>query len=85
VGKSAFAHKGGIHVAAVAKDPKCYEHVDPASVGNVRHIVMSDQAGRSNLVARMAEIGVDLEHVKKDGLIRVVEQMQVTFAPQVTD
>jgi 2-isopropylmalate synthase len=86
VGASAFAHKGGLHVSAVAKDPKCYEHIDPAAVGNQRHIVMSDQAGRSNLVARMAEIGVDLDQVKKEGLIRVVEQMQVGFdAREATD
>ncbi|OAN51408.1 citramalate synthase [Paramagnetospirillum marisnigri] len=82
VGGSAFAHKGGLHVSAVAKDPKCYEHIDPSSVGNVRHIVMSDQAGRSNLVARMAEIGVDLDTVKKEALIGVVEQMQVGFDPR---
>jgi 2-isopropylmalate synthase len=82
VGASSFAHKGGLHVSAVAKDPKCYEHVDPASVGNMRHIVMSDQAGRSNLVARMAEIGIDLDTVKRDALVAVVEQMQVTFDPR---
>ncbi|CAA7615923.1 citramalate synthase [Magnetospirillum sp. SS-4] len=82
VGASAFAHKGGLHVSAVAKDPKCYEHVDPAAVGNMRHIVMSDQAGRSNLVARMAEIGVDLDTVRRDALVDVVEQMQVGFDPQ---
>ncbi|RAU20128.1 citramalate synthase [Paramagnetospirillum kuznetsovii] len=81
VGGSAFAHKGGLHVSAVAKDPKCYEHIAPAAVGNVRHIVMSDQAGRSNLVARMAEIGVDLDTVKRDALVAVVEQMQVSFDP----
>ncbi|ARJ68255.1 citramalate synthase [Magnetospirillum sp. ME-1] len=86
VGKSAFAHKGGLHVSAVAKDPKCYEHVDPSAVGNMRHIVMSDQAGRSNLVARLGEIGVDLDQVKRESLVRVVEQMQVTFdAREATD
>ncbi|CAA7622683.1 Uncharacterized AIPM/Hcit synthase family transferase aq_356 [Candidatus Terasakiella magnetica] len=86
VGASAFAHKGGLHVSAVAKDPKCYEHVDPTAVGNMRHIVVSDQAGRSNMVARMTEIGVDLDAVKRDALVAVVEQMQVTFDPrEVTD
>jgi 2-isopropylmalate synthase len=86
VGASAFAHKGGLHVSAVAKDPRCYEHVEPTSVGNVRHIVVSDQAGRSNLVARMAEIGVELDSVRRDALVDVVEQMQVSFDPQdVTD
>ena len=58
VGAAAFAHKGGLHVSAVAKDPATYEHVDPALVGNRRMIVVSDQAGRANVVARLAEIGI---------------------------
>ena len=45
--KSAFAHKGGLHVSAVAKDPSTYEHVDPELVENQRQIVVSDQSGRS--------------------------------------
>ena len=61
VGDAAFAHKGGLHVSAVEKDPRCYEHVDPASVGNRRHILVSDQAGRSNLLARFREIGIDVD------------------------
>ena len=86
VGASAFAHKGGLHVSAVAKDPRSYEHVDPATVGNVRQIVVSDQAGRSNIVARMTDLGVSLDDVKRDALVAVVEQMQVDFdARQVTD
>jgi len=86
VGTSAFAHKGGLHVSAVARDPRCYEHIDPALVGNVRHFVVSDQAGRSNIVARMSEIGVDLDAVKREALVRVVAQMQVGFDPHsVTD
>ena len=42
VGPSAFAHKGGLHVSAVTKDPKTYEHIDPSLVGNVRNIIISD-------------------------------------------
>ncbi|QQP91843.1 citramalate synthase [Skermanella sp. TT6] len=61
VGESAFAHKGGLHVSAVEKDPTSYEHVDPASVGNRRTIVVSDQAGRSNLLARFREIGIEID------------------------
>ncbi|MFC1672612.1 citramalate synthase [Pseudomonadota bacterium] len=61
VGEAAFAHKGGLHVSAVEKDPRCYEHVDPASVGNARTIVVSDQAGRSNILARFREIGLDVD------------------------
>jgi 2-isopropylmalate synthase len=58
VGASAFAHKGGLHASAVAKDPACYEHIDPERVGNVRRVVVSDQSGRSNILARLAEAGV---------------------------
>ncbi|RED53925.1 citramalate synthase [Aestuariispira insulae] len=60
VGESAFAHKGGLHVSAVAKDPKTYEHVEPECVGNRRHIVVSDQAGRSNLLARLDDLGIEM-------------------------
>lgn len=61
VGESAFAHKGGLHVSAVEKDPRTYEHIDPELVGNQRHIVVSDQAGRSNILARFREIGIDID------------------------
>ena len=61
VGESAFAHKGGLHVSAVEKDPKSYEHVPPQSVGNQRRIVVSDQAGRSNIIARFREIGIEID------------------------
>jgi 2-isopropylmalate synthase len=57
VGDSAFAHKGGLHVSAVEKDPRTYEHIEPAKVGNRRHIVVSDQSGRANILARFREIG----------------------------
>ena len=61
VGPSAFAHKGGLHVSAVQKDPRTYEHVPPESVGNRRHVLVSDQAGRSNILARLAELGIDVD------------------------
>ncbi|HYN37848.1 MAG TPA: citramalate synthase, partial [Rhodospirillales bacterium] len=61
VGESAFAHKGGLHVSAVEKDPRCYEHVAPELIGNRRHIVVSDQAGRSNILARFRDIGLDID------------------------
>ena len=60
VGESAFAHKGGLHVSAVEKDPRTYEHVDPTLVGNRRHIVVSDQSGRANILARFRDIGLDV-------------------------
>ncbi|WP_439814814.1 citramalate synthase [Zavarzinia sp. CC-PAN008] len=60
VGASAFAHKGGLHVSAVEKDPRTYEHVPPESVGNARHILVSDQAGRSNILSRLRENGIEV-------------------------
>jgi 2-isopropylmalate synthase len=61
VGESAFAHKGGLHVSAIEKDARTYEHIVPDTVGNERHIVVSDQAGRSNILARVREIGLDID------------------------
>jgi len=61
VGESAFAHKGGLHVSAVERDPRTYEHIDPELVGNGRHIVVSDQAGRSNVIARLRECGLAVD------------------------
>lgn len=59
IGARAFAHKGGLHVSAIAKDPASYEHINPESVGNERLILVSDQAGRSNVIARLREIGIN--------------------------
>ncbi len=58
VGEAAFAHKGGIHVSAVQKDPRTYEHVPPEAVGNRRKLLVSDQAGRSNILAELDRIGI---------------------------
>ncbi len=75
VGEAAFAHKGGLHVSAVEKDPRSYEHIDPAAVGNRRHVVVSDQAGRSNLLARLREIGIEVDpkHPKIGPLLEQVK------------
>ncbi len=60
VGKSAFAHKGGIHAAAVKRNPKAYEHIEPALVGNTRVIPVSDLSGRGNILMKAQEMGLDL-------------------------
>ncbi len=60
VGASAFAHKAGLHASAIAKDPTTYEHIDPALVGNSRIVPMSNQAGQSNLRARLSDAGIDV-------------------------
>ncbi len=61
VGASAFAHKGGIHVSAVERNPLTYEHVDPTLVGNIRRILVSDQAGKSNVLFKAREMGIELD------------------------
>jgi len=61
VGAAAFSHKGGLHVSAVQKDPKTYEHINPAEVGNLRNIIISDQAGKSNITSRLKTIGIDIK------------------------
>ena len=64
VGPSAFSHKGGLHVSAVSKDPKTYEHIDPSLVGNIRNIIVSDQAGKSNIMSRLNKYGIKkLSHI----------------------
>ncbi len=61
VGNSAFAHKGGVHVSAILKDPRTYEHIDPALVGNTQRVLLSDMSGKSNLIYKAKEFGLDIE------------------------
>jgi len=75
VGESAFAHKGGLHVSAVAKDPRSYEHIEPMLVGNERQMVISDQAGRANVLARLSEAGFSVPP-PEEKLTRLVEQVK---------
>ena len=60
VGASAFTHKAGLHASAILKNPDTYEHIDPAVVGNTRLIPMSNQAGQSNLRARLKGMGIEV-------------------------
>jgi isopropylmalate/homocitrate/citramalate synthase len=59
VGLSAFAHKAGLHASAVRKHASTYEHIDPTLVGNHQRVLVSDQAGRSNLMHKAKELGID--------------------------
>jgi len=72
VGRSAFAHKGGIHVSAVEKNPKTYEHTDPKVVGNSRRVLLSDLSGASNVLNKAREFGLDLK--KKDPVVKKLVQ-----------
>jgi 2-isopropylmalate synthase len=60
VGRSAFAHKGGVHVSGIVKNPAAYEHIDPELVGNHRRVLVSDLAGKSNVEYKARELGIDL-------------------------
>ncbi len=60
VGRSAFAHKAGVHVSAIIKNPIAYEHLDPEEVGNRRRVVVSDLSGKSNIEFKSEEMGIDL-------------------------
>ncbi len=61
VGESAFAHKGGIHVSAVQRNPLTYEHIEPKKVGNIRRILISDQSGRSNVLHKAEQWGLKID------------------------
>ncbi len=60
VGKSAFAHKAGVHVSAILKNPSAYEHIDPSLVGNRRRVLVSDLSGKSNIEYKVKELGMEL-------------------------
>lgn len=78
VGASAFAHKGGLHVSAMSKDSTSYEHVRPEQVGNERIILVSDKAGKSNILARLAQLGIDIdpEDDRINALVREVKERE---------
>ena len=61
VGENAFAHKGGIHVSALQKDPRTYEHIDPQKVGNKRIILVSELSGKSNIKEKIKELGYQID------------------------
>ena len=78
VGQSAFAHKGGIHVSAVMRDPSTYEHVEPELTGNCRRVLLSDLSGKSNVFYKAAEMGIELtgEHDKLQPLVERIKQLE---------
>ena len=78
VGDSAFAHKGGVHIHAVLKNPATYEHVDPAKVGNRQRVLVSDYAGRSGLLDKIEAYGITLskDHSKVQELIETLKERE---------
>jgi 2-isopropylmalate synthase len=78
VGESAFAHKGGVHIHAVLKNPATYEHVVPSLVGNRQRMLVSDYAGRSGLLEKVEAFGIklDKDHVKVQELITTLKERE---------
>ena len=76
VGGSAFAHKAGLHVSAIAKRPDAYEHVSPESVGNGTRFVVSEMAGKSTLVLKARELGLELDGPTLSSVIDTLKQLE---------
>jgi 2-isopropylmalate synthase len=88
VGESAFATKAGIHASAILKEPATYEHVRPEIVGNKRKVLVSDQAGKSNVLAELARVGLSVD--KNDPRVgrlldEVKEREAIGFAYEAAD
>tara|TARA_Y100000590_G_scaffold194218_1_gene220707 strand:+ start:12431 stop:14020 length:1590 start_codon:yes stop_codon:yes gene_type:complete len=76
VGNFAFSHKGGLHASAIKKDPTTYEHINPDTVGNKRNIVISDQAGRSNVEFQLEDLGIEADKKTIEKLVNLVKEKQ---------
>jgi len=75
VGDSAFAHKGGVHASAVLKTPRSYEHILPEEVGNKRKILVSDLAGKSNIIYKARELGIEIDE-KDERIAKIVQEIK---------
>ncbi len=78
VGKSAFAHKGGVHVSAVIKNPSAYEHIVPEIIGNERRVLVSEQSGKSNIEYKAKELGVSLgeKGLSKHQIVSSIKELE---------
>jgi len=86
VGKSAFAHKGGVHVAAMRRSEKSYQHVDPDRIGNKMRVVVSDLSGRGNLLSKAEEHGVEVEGEEVVPVLNEIKELEARgFAFEAAD
>jgi 2-isopropylmalate synthase len=76
VGRNAFAHKGGMHVAGVTADPATFEHVDPAVVGNRRELLISELSGKGTVQARAREAGIALSDAEAATMVERVKELE---------
>jgi len=73
VGESAFAHKGGVHISAITKNPHTYEHIDPTLVGNSRKILVSEMAGKASIEEKLKELGLERADDTSEIISRIKE------------
>ena len=76
VGDYAFSHKGGLHASAIEKNPTTYEHIKPELVGNERNIIISNQAGKSNLLNQLKKMSIDLSDEKVSDILRIIKEKE---------
>ena len=76
VGRNAFAHKGGVHVSAMARHQKTYEHISPEEVGNTRRILISELSGKSNILARARDLKLELDAADIARVIGVIKNQE---------
>ena len=76
VGKSAFAHKGGIHMAAILKNESSYQHIDPTLVGNERRSIVSELSGRGNILDKSHEYGVDIDKDQAREIVKQIKELE---------
>ena len=76
VGENAFSHKGGLHASAVAKDPSTYEHIDPQLVGNSRNVIISDQAGKANLLSQIKKLSIKIDNEQINQILELIKQKE---------
>ncbi len=76
VGDYAFSHKGGLHASAIEKNPITYEHINPELVGNERNVIVSNQAGKSNLLNQLNKMSIELSNDKLNDLLRIIKEKE---------
>ena len=76
VGDYAFSHKGGLHASAVEKNPSTYEHINPEVVGNLRNVVISDQAGKSNIFNQLKKLSIDIDNKEVSKILNIIKEKE---------
>tara|TARA_Y100000768_G_scaffold381010_1_gene359015 strand:+ start:78 stop:1664 length:1587 start_codon:yes stop_codon:yes gene_type:complete len=76
VGEHAFSHKGGLHASAVEKNSSTYEHIQPEIVGNSRNVIISNQAGRSNILNQLNKLNVELKNDEINNILEVIKEKE---------